>query len=180
METVQENQFEEIEKEFKQLGCEIIKKDELQDVEFFGVECDVDCQINIDFMKDYILKKRTLRNTFYYVSFSSNEKTLTMKIATPVPQAYKDYHTTIDVDAIATTFPDFCWIHAEGTTPQTLNEVETKLRDGALLSDLTWILPSKMADDFVEMMHTLNQSIIAGLMQDCIMYGLYFYNKKDF
>ena len=171
--------LKEVQEEFAKLKCDIIPKSDLKDnIKYFGVECDIDCNINIEFMKNYLLSKVTQRFSKYYIDFSSNETTLKLKIFTEMPEIFDQVYSQKDL-IVATTFPDFCWIHAEGTTPQTLNEINTKVRDGIKLSDLAWILPSKMADDFVEIMHTLNQSIISGLMEESIIYGLYFFNKKD-
>lgn len=174
-----ENEMEALEKEMNKLKVDIVEKtsvnlDKMRG--FLYVEVDIDCPIKIDFMADYVMTKKVQRGSTYYVVFDEKQtEKLTMRIGVEIPLDYSEvYAASINrLEPRATTFPDLCWIHAEGTTPQTLHEVATKLRDGAIIGDLTWVLPSKFVDDFVEMMHTLNQSIIAGLMQDAIIYGPY-------
>jgi len=180
-----EKEILELEKEMKKMNVEMIEKKIVEaegKKDWLAVEVDIDCELDIEFMKDYILRKKVERGSIYYVAFDHEKKDkLVMRIGVELPKDfYEVYHKTVQnsVHEIkATTFPDLCWIHAQGTTSQTLNEVSTKLRERAVVGDLTWVLPSKFVDDFIEMMHTLNHSIISGLMQDAIIYGPYIYKQ---
>jgi hypothetical protein len=169
--------------EFKKLNLDLVNKQEVdgQNKDWLSVEVEIDCDINIQFMKDYVLTKRVHRGNVYYVVFDHEETTkLKMRIGVELPLDFQKCYpqdSKSGTPPIATTFPDLCWQHAEGTTPQTMNEISTKMRDGAIPGDLTWVLPSKFVDDFVEMMHTLNQGILSGLMQDSFIYGPYIYRK---
>lgn len=175
MET-EKTELELLEAEMKKLHLDIIPKSSINDqVKYLSVEVDIDCEVNLDFMSDLALRKKVMRGSEYYVTFHTNKAgTLTMKIGVQLHQDFIDVYgnDTLEVLKIkATTFPDLCWIHSEGTTPRTLTEVSTQVREGVELGDLTWVMPSKFVDDYVEMMHTLNQGIISGLMQDAIIYG---------
>lgn len=183
METEQ-TELELLEKEMKKLNVDFILKSDIDETKrYLAVEVDIDCEVNVDFMNEIAMRKSVLRGSKYYVTFGTPRVgTLTMKIGVELPQDFIDVFASADFDMLkikATTFPDLCWIHAEGTTNQTLNEVSTKLRTDAVVGDLTWILPSKFVDDFVEMMHTLNQGIIGGLMQDAIIYGPIILAKEE-
>jgi hypothetical protein len=180
-----EQEVKELEQEMKKMNVSFVPKSEMENKgvkNWLAVEVDIDCELDIEFMKDYVLKKKVYRGSEYFVVFEHSLKDkLQMRIGVELPEDYhRIYAKTIQAsvhDIIATTFPDLCWIHSEGTTEKTLHEVSTKLRDNALKGDLTWVLPSKFVDDFVEMMHTLNLSIISGLMQDAIVYGPYIYKN---
>lgn len=173
----EQTEIEKLEAEMKKLNVDIVRKDSLKNEGgVLFVEVDIDCEINLDFMAEHCMIKKVMRGSVYYVVFDDKTKDkLTMRIGVELPKDYMNiYGNSLNtLRQIATTFPDLCWIHSEGTTPNTLNEVETKLRPDSVMGDLTWVLPSKFVDDFVEMMHTLNQSIISGLMQDAIVYGPY-------
>ena len=88
--------------------------------------------------------------------FDGENNDFCIEIRTEVPERYFELLPNMD-KLIATTFSDFCWIHSEGTTPDTLREVDTELLGGTDLGDLTWVLPSKMADDIIEVLHIFNQ-----------------------
>lgn len=178
-------ELELLEKEMKKLHVDFVEISSIDESKkFFSVEVDIDCEVNVDFMKHIAMRKRVMRGDEYFVTFGTPRVgTLTMKIGVELSQDFVDVFSKTDLDMLpikATTFPDLCWINAQGTTNQTLDEVSTKIREGATKGDLTWILPSKFVDDFVEMMHTLNQGIIGGLMQDAIIYGPIILAKNEF
>lgn len=178
-----QNDLEELEKEMKKLRVDIVSKTEIPDDKFFTIEADIDCEVDVAFMKELVMTKKVMRGSIYYVTFENRKPgTLTMKIATLLSSDFRFTYAKAEWDqlgVLANTFMDLCWIHSEGTTSKTLGEVITEKREGIQTGDLTWTLPSKFIDDFVEMMHTLNQSIISGLMQDAIIYGPYILSKED-
>lgn len=181
---MEKNEIEELEAEMKKLNVYFVNKADIDSTKkYFVIEADIDCEIQIDFMKEFALTKKVMRGSVYYVTFEKLRlETLTMRIGVELPKDFENVYGKADfgqLPVIATTFMDLCWIHSDGTTSQTLNEVSTVLRDGAQLGDLTWVLPSKFVDDFVEMMHTLNQSIISGLMQDAFLYGPFIFSKEE-
>jgi hypothetical protein len=182
MEESELNEIKELEAEMKKLNLYMINKSEISDDYYLAVEVDIDCVVKLPFMKTLALAKKVMRGSTYYVTFDdSKDGTLTLKIGVKLPKDFIHTYKSTDFSALgirATTFPDLCWINSNGTTNQTLEEVVTKQRDNVEVGDLTWTLPSKFVDDFVEMMHTLNLSIISGLMQDAIIYGPFIYSKK--
>lgn len=180
------NELEQLEAEMKKLNVDFVYESEIPKTRHLCVEVDIDCDVVLPdaFKHDALLmRKKVMRGSQYYVAFlDENPGTLTLKIGVELPKDFIEVYKSADFDmltVLATTFPDLCWIHAEGTTPQTLTEVSTVVREGVLMGDLTWVLPSKFVDDFVEMMHTLNQGIIGGLMQDAIIYGPFILGEEE-
>lgn len=181
-----ETELEKLEAEMKKLRVDFLKKSDLDVDKLICIEADIDCDFKLELVKEWLLTKIVMRGSKYFVNFSvRKEGTLTLCIGTSLPQDFMHTYSgavfsNAELPRLATTFPDFCWLHADGTTPSTLNEVATVVRESEKLGDLTWVLPSKLADDFVEMMHTLNQSIISGLMQDAILYAPFIKTKEQF
>jgi hypothetical protein len=160
---------------------------EFKDIVFkrprFAVVVDIyvadDVAKKLESMSKVVLVRNTHRKTSIYVrDFNVNTpNTFNFVIETEIPPCLERVMGESHVDygaigkLIATTFPDFCWMHAEGTTPLTVGEVRTKIREDAELGDLTWHLPSKFADDLIETMHCLNLDILEGVLQDSVLYG---------
>ena len=165
--------------ELEELGVIIIKDEEVEGTHFLGMEFDLDTTVDYSTIisEDFTLKKLTGRKDFFYVKFVSYDKELqrlTVSVTSPVTEDVYQYYKTAYKSMrilIATNFPDLCWYHADGTTELTVNEVETVMRKESEMGDLTWFMPSRMVDNFIEIMHTLNQSMLEGLMQDTICYG---------
>lgn len=177
-------ELHEIEKELEDLGLEILTKDQLhKDIDSkLVISVQVDIDTSIDYSKiyeaDYVLKKYTGRKDHLYISFmKEREGTLTFTVTQCIPQPQLDASQWSELEwehkteLIGTTFPDLCWYHSEGTTHITKEELMTKFREKFVEGDLTWFLPSRFLDNFIEIMHTLNQSILEGLMQEAIVYG---------
>lgn len=140
----------------------------------YGVEIDIDTTVDFkDFLdQEMVLVRRTMRGNTYYIDLKHDGETLTFKVLTSIDERYGKYFPDYEgLGRIATTFPDLCWIHSDGTTPENKDEVMTGYRDGYQLGDLTWLLPSKFVDDLVEVMHVLNQSLFEGILQESIVYG---------
>ena len=174
-----EQEKEQFEAELKALGMSIITHAEIEGNHGLGIEVDLDTSIDYSNLveQDFVLRKKTGRDDFFYIMLKKYDKEaerLTMVVATPVDDQKFNYYmgatATLD-SAVGTNFPDLCWYHAEGTTELTKDEVMTKFREDAQLGDLTWILPTRIVDNFIEVMHTLNQSFLQGLMQETICYG---------
>jgi hypothetical protein len=72
---------------------------------------------------------------------------------------------------VATSFPDFCWRLANGSTIATALELRLPRNEASELGDLTWLLPSKFADDLLEVLHALNDDLLHGALQESWMYG---------
>lgn len=169
--------LKELEKELLELKLEIISEKDVEGK--FGIGVQVDLDTGIDYSSivesDFILKKYTERKDFMYIKFQNYDKEkerLTFTIASPIDKVVYDFFSGGKLDKlIGTTFPDLCWYHSEGTTAESAIEVETKFRSDAQLGDLTWFLPSRFADNLIEIIHTLNQALLCGLMNDVICYG---------
>lgn len=168
---------EQFEKEMESLGLQLIKQEDVEGS--FGLSMEIDLDTEVDYThlvnEDFVMKKLTKRKDFFYITvkkYDKELKRLTLSVGTPVTlNIFNYYKGAIGPKPFGTNFPDLCWYHAEGTTDLTKDEVETKFRDDAIMADLTWFLPSRMVDNFIEIMHTLNQSFLQGLMQDTICYG---------
>lgn len=181
-----EQELKELSEEFNLLGLEEIDKSEIYKHDRLIIDVDIDTEV--DYTKlvnsNFALKKLTKRQDYFFIKLDGyNKETgrLTFEISCPVSEHVLDYYSNAgDIDKwqqhiTGTTFPDLCWYHSEGTTNQTLDEVNTKFRsdDDVAKGDLTWFAPSRMVDNFIEIMHTLNQSFLQGLMLDAICYGIY-------
>lgn len=151
-------------------------KDDVDNLLLYGVEVDIDIDIDMSnfIKKDIALSRQTSRGTLVYILFNYANGTLRLEIKTPIADGYSAFFSTLEGQRkIATTFPDMCWIHSEGTTPENKDEVMTKYREDCELGDLSWITPSKFADDFIEAMHIANQTLFEGILQEAIVYGPY-------
>lgn len=169
--------MDKIIEQVKEYGIElIIDKNFKLNGPVLKVECDLDIVVGLDWINDCILKKITKRGTEFFCSFKQAENKLTINFFTKCDQQYFNYFDVDNQVKIATTFVDLCWIYSEGTTNTSIDEAATEFRkeDNIKTGDLTWILPSKFVDDFVEMVHTINPDFMSGLMQDVIVYGPYY------
>lgn len=176
---------QELEKIMKEGGLDMITLEQYQkDISgkmTYGVEVDIDIDIDMSnfVKKDIVLTRRTVRETLLYILFKYEDKTLTLNIKTPIQEKHLNYFSTNkETTKIATTFPDLCWIYSEGTTPENKEEVMTEFREDADLGDLSWLLPSKFADDFIEAMHVSNQTLFEGILQEAIVYGPYIHKEN--
>lgn len=176
-----EKEMKEFQEEMNELGVFFVSMDEVKGKFGMGIEVDLDTSVDYSDLVDQglVMQKLTKRKDSLYIVFKEYNKEaqrLTFMVAAPIGEnVFKFYTSSEDQPVVGTTFPDFCWYHSEGTTPDTALEVETKFRNGALMGDLTWYLPSRFADNLIEIMHTLNQSFLEGLMQDTIIYGPLFF-----
>lgn len=172
----------------KKLDLHFVSKDEIQEEQYLAVEVDVDAPFSDHLqlvMDGKALKRRCFRGTVYYILIEENERGyITLKVACKVPKDFGEIYFESFMHQMknsirANAYPDFCWLHSDGTTNKDLAQVATELREGAILGDLTNILPSKFADDFAEMMHVLNQGLIAGILEDGIIYGPFIFNRTQ-
>ena len=164
-----------IREQMKEYGVEFIIDENFKiDGPILKVECDIDINLGLDWVNDCLLRKVTKRGTDFYCSFKQSEERLVMSFFTKIPTNMPSFLNDTNY-LIATTFVDMCWLYSDGTTNQSAEEVATEFRKGddIILGDLTWALPSKFVDDFVEMVHTINPDFMSGLMQDCVVYGPY-------
>lgn len=168
---------EQIKEQMKQYGVELtinpgplfgIMEDTLH------VECDLDINLGLDWINNAVLTKITKRNTKMFCSFEQKPETLTIRFSAVLPKTFKEIYKPTYGKQMLTTFPDLCWLYAEGTATTTLSEVETKPRENILPGDLLWHLPSRFADDFIEMVHSINPEFMSGLMREAIVYGPYY------
>lgn len=102
-------------------------------------------------------KDQELGRLTFSIYIPCNEK------AVPMIEAVKEQ--------VGTTFPDLAWLFSEGTTEQSVGEVETQFREMAVKGDLTWLVPCHVIEDLIEVMHVLNQSFLEGILEDAIIYG---------
>ncbi len=119
----------------------------------------------------------TKRKTTVHVhsfKYDAERKVMAFSISTMVPETYRKVMTGYSGVIIANAFPDFCWTLSDGTNNLNKLEVTTPYREGAELGDLTWILPSKFADDLIEALHVMNSAVIEGFMQNSVIYGPFY------
>ena len=150
------------------------------------VQCEIKIEVDplvLEGMSGAVLLKKTQRGTPMYVEhFKYEDGLLKFLVGCPIHKNFYDiYDSEILFTAIkrpvATTFVDFCWIIGEGTTAKNAIEVNTPIRTDSELGDLTQVLPSKFADDLIEIMHSLNIEIFEGILGDTVMYGPHFIKK---
>lgn len=140
---------------------------------FIGVEVDV-AMGNPNLEPGLCFRIPTRRNTTIYMTnfqHDAEKNILSFNVSAALPKNEYPEEFEDQMEYIGTTFSDFCWKHSEGTTPESLQEVETKVREGFRLGDLTWLLPSKFADDLVDAMYFANASVLSGIMEEAIIYG---------
>lgn len=173
---MENNQEQIIKEQMKQYGVELEINPSFQlEGNILSVECDVDVILDLPWINQAVLTKITKRGTKMYVNFRQQPNKLVIVFSSLVPKEYSNYRNNVSTK-FCTTFPDFCWLHGEGTTAKNIIEVETIPRDQELFvpGDLLWSLPSRFADDLIELVHTINPDFMSGLMQDCIVYGPYY------
>lgn len=150
------------------------------------IQCETKIEVDpmvIEGAADAVLIKKTQRGTPMYVeNFKYENGILKCLIGCPI---HKDFHAVYGhvgaptMKPIATTFVDFCWLLGDGTTAKTAIEVNTPFREDCQLGDLTQVLPSKFADDLIEIMHSLNVEYFEGILGDTVVYGPYFIRKAS-
>lgn len=172
--------------EMKAIGMELIDAKDIEGNYGMGLEVDIDTSVDYtDIVESgLIMRKNTKRNDFFYVvvkSYNKETEKLTLLFSTPLSEKAFNYYSqsVSDYKMVGTSFPDLCWYHAEGTNANNVDELETKFREDAELGDLTWFLPTRVTDNFIEVMHTLNQSFLEGLMQEAFIYGPYIYKDSE-
>lgn len=164
----------DLNKELEEVGCTVVQSHTLKRGHKFGVlvEIKFPSHVNMSSMENLAIEKKTKRDTSIYAEgFKCNDDgLLSFEVWSIPPESL--YRFMIPNDPkVATTFPDFCWTLSHGTTAYTEIEVNTKIDSRAEKGDLTWILPSKFCDDFIEIMHALNLTVLEGAMQDAVIYG---------
>lgn len=177
--------LKELEKELSEIGLELIKQADVEGNYGLGIEIDLDTEVDYSHLveADFIMRKLTKRKDFFYItlkSYNKDIKRLTLFVGAPISEDIFNYYKETNLNKIiGTNFPDLCWYFSEGTTLDTVGETETTFREDAKMGDLTWYLPSRMIDNFIEIMHTMNHSFLQGLMQDTICYGPYLMSDKN-
>ena len=177
---------EDFEADLRSLGLEIIKHKDIEGSYSMGLEIDLDTEVDYSHLikEDFVLKKLTKRQDFFYIAlkeYNIEKKCLTLFVGTPISKDIYNFHLNSESsleNKVGTNFPDLCWYHAEGTTELTIDEVDTKFRKDCKMGDLNWYIPSRVIDNFIEIMHTLNQSFLQGLMQHTVIYGPYLMSDK--
>jgi hypothetical protein len=173
--TFTKEEIEVFEKEMNEIGLALISDEEFNSIKnSICVEVDLDTNVDYSkFVQSIFLKKKTKRNETFFTfikEYNVELGRLTLIIGTQAPEEVASFYNK-DIKLIGTTFADFCWYYAEGTTETTANEVVTKFRDNAIMGDLSWYLPTRFSDSFIEVMHALNQSFLEGVLSDGIVYG---------
>jgi len=123
-------------------------------------------------LENVVIARTTMRGNRVYASeinYNKDKNTVSFSIASSLPSYFPKEIVTDN--KVATTYMDFCWLLSEGTTALNKNEVETPYREDCVLGDLNWLIPSKFSDDFVEMMHVMNDVVLNGQLSQSIIYG---------
>jgi len=141
--------------------------------EYLGVRVKVDNgSVPPEELKDLRFEHSNGREGFLQIfNFKLDGTAVTFWVVAKVSDSWtRVYGNAPLLGRVVTTFPDFCWKLAEGTTPQSKLEVSTPVDDKDL-GDLTAVLPYKFCEDFLESMEVLNTAILAGLMRDAVLTG---------
>lgn len=133
--------------------------------------------VDVKSLEDVVFYKLSKRGTRIFIGgFENRDGILQLSIAEKIHDSFSNFYDKKTNIPIAMTFADFCWVISDGTTSKSLIEVSTPIEQNCTLGDLTWVLPSKFADDVIEAMHSLNVEILDGIMNDSILYGPLFLN----
>lgn len=127
------------------------------------------------------LTKRKNRVHVHDFGYDDSRKVVQFLISTGAHPSFLHSYGTVPVIStvpIATTFADYCFLSADGTSAETKLEVDTPMDPDSHLGDLTWVLPSKFADDLIEVMHVLNSTLLHGVLEHGIIYGPYLLERK--
>jgi hypothetical protein len=78
---------------------------------------------------------------------------------------------------IATTFFDFCNILASGSSVESIYSINENIlvKENAEAGDLTIVVPSKVADDLIDILAIVNDAILDGLMEDSVIVGTFIF-----
>lgn len=169
--------------QMKTLGIEALVADERLEHERPLLSVEVQVKLHQDPKLDPLrFTRKTKRGSLmHYHGFRFDPETQVLKflISTEVPLSYQATYGKLLLDdslpITAMIFTDFCWVYSEGTTDRTILEVTTPVAEWAVLGDLTWLLPSKFADDLIESVHAMNEGILSGIMANAILYGPFFF-----
>ena len=145
-----------------------------------SIECETKIDLDENVVKaisEAVIYKQTRRGSFIYLKdFSYLDGILSFDILAPLGQSFTKVFWRIAPKAlIATTFVDFCWLVGEGSTAKTVMEVNTPIRENAIIGDLSQVVPSKFADELIEALHSLNLEFFEGILGDTVMYGPHFF-----
>lgn len=177
MEEVNKENVDDFLKQLEENGVGFINKSELCVKDVIAVDIDSMLDVDVSLFTKYnmYLTIQSSRGHKYYIDIFEDDNRFCLKLITEMPDAYTHFFRRSEVEKpIATTFADFCWIHSEGTTELNKDEVATNYREETNLGDLTWVLPSKFADDIIEVLHIFNQRVAQGILEDAILYGPFY------
>lgn len=77
------------------------------------------------------------------------------------------------------SFLDLCFFAGNEAIPEVYGEdIVTKPREGAVASDLGWILPSRFVDALIPALGKLDDSMLSGMINQTLLYGPNFINKS--
>ncbi|MDZ4810778.1 MAG: hypothetical protein SGI96_21285 [Bacteroidota bacterium] len=162
----------DIENDLKGVGIRVIEKEEfdLPKDTSMKVNCFVDIENNPG-LEGLIFEKTTKRGSKVFVySFSHADGCLKFSVGT---KPHKSFLETYEFknNSICMAFMDFCWVLSDGTTNESAQENKTRVDPSLKLGDLTWCLPSKFADDVIDVIGLLNVSVLSGIMENSFLYG---------
>jgi len=173
---------------FEELPCDIIDQ-KAYDQEIDGeTRCSLSIHVEVligknlgeDFQEAVnklgkaIVARTTKRGTRFYagdIEYNPTTGIISFDAGTVIPDYIVDGFKHYSKNKLGTTFADFCFLNSEGTKFFTKDQCSTPFRDDATPGDLTWVLPAKFVDDMVEMMSIMNNLILAGTMEESILYG---------
>lgn len=133
------------------------------------------CPVSVPHLDKLHLIWPTKRGSKIHISdFSQNNDELSFMVhcemhrsflsAWPINPEYQN-------QMIATTFADYCFKMSDGTTAQSILEVDTRIPEYAILGDLTWCLPSKFADDIIDALYVMNAGLVEGILEQAVLIG---------
>jgi len=101
-------------------------------------------------------------------------KILSFRASQRVPEQLAGYAEELAMrEHYAQTFQDLCFYAGNESVPEGYQvDTITKQREGTLLADLGWILPSRFVDAVIDALGKVNDSMLAGNMDNAILYGV--------
>lgn len=74
---------------------------------------------------------------------------------------------------IACAFADLCWFQGnEAVKPEHESEVVTKKHSNVPYNDIGWFLPCRFADRLVDALGKANDTLLSGVLEDAMLYGV--------
>jgi hypothetical protein len=172
-----------LEKEFNDAGIFFLEQKTLSDPFFEGSYIGVKVEIAIvngsavltvpDFAFSIVNRRGVaILMTDWQLIDRDDQKLLTFTASQRLPEAEAALIALAPAN-LAMTFMDLCFYSGNEAIPVDFKvDTNTKLNPEASPADLGWHLPSRYVDSVIDALGKLNDSVLAGNMEEAILYGV--------